>query len=235
MGGGGKQEVLDTGLNNGQTPVELRKIESNMTMDRVAGLELRLDTPKGRGIFTSIPIPHHTIIETCPILVLPSTDPGRSTESTLYHYTYNWPVTRGTKTTIEQAIILGLGSMFNHSTLHQNVGWERDIARGVVVYKALRDINEGEELCQSHYPTKSPLLDESPTESLHLLVNLHHHPSRLFSCSPSITPQEEHRAKYCPTGISYGDRLWFKDTDATTSEDEDEDEEDYLGNIQIDS
>lgn len=35
------------------------------------------------------------------------------------------------------------------------------------------------------------------------------------------------------TGISYGDRLWFKDTDATTSEEDDK--EDYLGNIQIDS
>lgn len=35
------------------------------------------------------------------------------------------------------------------------------------------------------------------------------------------------------TGISYGDRLWFKDTDAATSNDEDK--EDYLGNIQIDS
>lgn len=38
--------------------------------------------------------------------------------------------------------------MFNHSALHQNVGWERDVARGVVVYKALRDIEVGQELCQ---------------------------------------------------------------------------------------
>lgn len=58
--------------------------------------------------------------------------------------------------------------MFNHSTLHQNVGWERDVARGVVVYKALRDIGVGEELCQSsfrlsgvipfHIPLLYPLL-----------------------------------------------------------------------------
>lgn len=59
----------------------------------------------------------------------------------------NWPVITGTKSTTEQAIIFGLGSMFNHSSSDQNVGWERDIARGVVVYKALRDIQVGEELC----------------------------------------------------------------------------------------
>jgi hypothetical protein len=42
--------------------------------------------------------------------------------------------------------------MFNHSSRDQNVGWERDILRGVVVYKALRDIEIGEELCQFFLP-----------------------------------------------------------------------------------
>jgi uncharacterized protein len=37
--------------------------------------------------------------------------------------------------------------MFNHSIRSQNIGWERDIARGVVIYKTLRDIEVGEELC----------------------------------------------------------------------------------------
>ena len=47
-----------------------------------------------------------------------------------------------------QAIILGLGSMFNHSRLGQNVGWERDVEGLVVRYRALRDIAAGEELCE---------------------------------------------------------------------------------------
>lgn len=47
-----------------------------------------------------------------------------------------------------QAVILGLGSMFNHSSHSQNVGWERDLKKEVVVYKALRDIQAGEELCK---------------------------------------------------------------------------------------
>lgn len=37
--------------------------------------------------------------------------------------------------------------MFNHSTQDQNVGWERDLVNGVVTYRTLRDIQEGEELC----------------------------------------------------------------------------------------
>lgn len=46
--------------------------------------------------------------------------------------------------------MLGLGSMFNHSTLQQNVAWKRDVEGQVVVYTALRDIQRGEELCISY-------------------------------------------------------------------------------------
>jgi SET domain-containing protein len=52
--------------------------------------------------------------------------------------------------TMTQAIILGLGSMFNHSVPNQNVGWERDVARQSMTYTALRDIKKGEELCISY-------------------------------------------------------------------------------------
>ncbi|KAK5065175.1 hypothetical protein LTR84_001011 [Exophiala bonariae] len=56
------------------------------------------------------------------------------------------PTSRGTT----QAIALGLGSMFNHSTLQQNVGWKRNTETAVIVYSALRDIKNGEELCISY-------------------------------------------------------------------------------------
>ena len=49
-----------------------------------------------------------------------------------------------------QAVILGLGSMFNHSTLEQNVVWERDSDRLIITYRAFRDIAAGEELCISY-------------------------------------------------------------------------------------
>ena len=40
--------------------------------------------------------------------------------------------------------------MFNHSSLHQNVGWTRDVGRQVIVYRTLRDVPAGEELCISY-------------------------------------------------------------------------------------
>jgi SET domain-containing protein len=49
-----------------------------------------------------------------------------------------------------QAVILGLGSMFNHSIPNQNVGWERDVAKQLMTYTTLRDVKAGEELCISY-------------------------------------------------------------------------------------
>jgi hypothetical protein len=61
----------------------------------------------------------------------------------------NWPIidSDGNKQ-LAQAVILGLGSMFNHSTQDQNVVWERDPDRLIITYRALRDIPVGEELCK---------------------------------------------------------------------------------------
>ena len=58
------------------------------------------------------------------------------------------------KKQVAQAVILGLGSMFNHSNQNQNVVWERDTERLIITYKALRDIPVGEELCKCTYPVE---------------------------------------------------------------------------------
>ncbi|KAI9643350.1 hypothetical protein NHQ30_007969 [Ciborinia camelliae] len=127
-------------------------------------------TPQGiplarRGVFASQDIPARSVLEVCPVLVLDPTENENHVKKTeLYHYTYNWPYTpkspspspRENSTeitkppTMTQAVILGLGSMFNHSALHQNVGWERDVEHLLMTYTALRDIKEGEELCISY-------------------------------------------------------------------------------------
>lgn len=49
-----------------------------------------------------------------------------------------------------QAVVFGLGSLFNHSTRRQNVGWMRDVAKKVVIYRALQDVKKGDELCISY-------------------------------------------------------------------------------------
>ncbi|EPE36879.1 SET [Glarea lozoyensis ATCC 20868] len=142
------------------------KESDKIPLTRADGLVLVLDTPKGRGVFANKDIPGRSVIEVCPVLVL---DPVENEEyirkTELYHYTYNWPYTPPKKQennmqpnqngiskipTMTQAVILGLGSMFNHSVPNQNVGWERDVARQLMTYTALRDIQKGEELCISY-------------------------------------------------------------------------------------
>ncbi|KAH0339323.1 protein methyltransferase, partial [Aureobasidium melanogenum] len=127
--------------------------EDAVPLTRHSDIKLVLDTPKGRGVFAAARIPAHTVLETCPVLVLDPTENKEHIEKTeLFHYTYNWPYTcpKTQKQLTTQAVILGLGSMFNHSTQHQNVGWERNVANKVIVYKTLREIEEGEELCISY-------------------------------------------------------------------------------------
>lgn len=49
-----------------------------------------------------------------------------------------------------QALALGLGSMFNHSTKAQNVRWSRNTEQDYIIYTSIRDIQAGEELCISY-------------------------------------------------------------------------------------
>ncbi|CZR59625.1 uncharacterized protein PAC_09519 [Phialocephala subalpina] len=137
-----------------------KKIEG-IPLKRAEGLVLIMDTPKGRGVFASKDIPARTVLEVAPVIVLDPVENDQYIKKTvLYHYTYNWPYkpseeekaqANGTKLpTTTQAVILGLGSMFNHSTMNQNVGWDRDIDNLLITYTTLRDIKAGEELCISY-------------------------------------------------------------------------------------
>ncbi|KAI9785751.1 MAG: hypothetical protein M1839_008768 [Geoglossum umbratile] len=119
-------------------------------LQRVPGLALVLDTPKGRGVFATRDIPVKTVIDVCPVIVF-GVDENESfvRHTQLLQYTYNWPY-RNKETgqiTTTQALVLGLGSMFNHSRINQNVVWERDVDNQVIRYTALCDIASGRELC----------------------------------------------------------------------------------------
>lgn len=121
-------------------------------LERLAPLHIISNTPKGRGVFAGRTIRSGTIVETCPVLLLDPKENAEHIEKTaLYHYTYNWPITNENGKPLKtQAVVFGLGSMFNHSTQNQNVGWQRDLSNQLVIYRALRDIQEGEELCISY-------------------------------------------------------------------------------------
>jgi SET domain-containing protein len=121
---------------------------ASIPLTRAGGLCMVLDTPKGRGVFATQKIPIHSIIEVCPVLVLPLDHLPAAKTTLLDHYTYNWPTfdkSKG-KEVHTQAVVLGLGSLFNHSTHNQNVGWKRNVKAESIDYMALRDIEPGEEL-----------------------------------------------------------------------------------------
>ncbi|KAF2035486.1 SET domain-containing protein [Setomelanomma holmii] len=123
----------------------------SVPLQRCPDLEIRIDTPKGRGVFAAKNIPAKTIIDICPVLLLGMQENIDHIEHTsLFHYTYNWPnLDSKSEKKSAQAVIFGLGSMFNHKH-DQNVVWVRDIDRLIITYRAARDILAGEELCISY-------------------------------------------------------------------------------------
>lgn len=127
--------------------------DEGISLARPSGLVIKSTPSKGRGVFTSQLIPSGTVIDICSVLVLDPYENIRHIEHTsLYHYTYNWPLSGSDRSSPgkTQAVVFGLGSMFNHSTEDQNVGFTRDVEKQVVMYRALRDIHPGEELCISY-------------------------------------------------------------------------------------
>ncbi|KAL5120127.1 hypothetical protein ACEQ8H_001952 [Pleosporales sp. CAS-2024a] len=98
-----------------------------VSLQRCLDMEIRLDTPK---VSPQNPSIHEYASD----------------------FSSNWPTTThsNSENTLAQALVLGLGSMFNHSTRDQNVVWERDVSRHIITYRAWRDIQAGEELCISY-------------------------------------------------------------------------------------
>ena len=126
--------------------------DCTVTLDRCSSLRLLSGTAKGRGVSAGDKIASGTVIDKCPVLVLDADENRTHIEKTsLYHYTYNWPtLDKDGKPIKSQAVVFGLGSLFNHSRQEQNVAWKRDLDNQLVIYWALRDIRQGEELCISY-------------------------------------------------------------------------------------
>lgn len=114
-------------------------------------------------MFAAAHIPARTVVDVCPVLVLDPCENEQHIQTTvLHHYTYTWPTPGHSRLSTDsppwtvwprtQAIVLGLGSLFNHSShpRRHNTGWTRNIAAETVTYVTLRDVDAGEELCISY-------------------------------------------------------------------------------------
>lgn len=102
---------------------------------------------KGRGLLAAQPIRKRQLILTCPYLVLgPKSAPAAGTD--LEHYVFAFPFTRSGKpydNSVLTAVVFGDASMLNHAD-EANCEWKWNLRRQVHETRALRDIEEGEEL-----------------------------------------------------------------------------------------
>jgi SET domain-containing protein len=95
---------------------------------------------RGRGVFTSEPIPARTVIEISPVLVLSEKDRAEVEKTILYDYIFAWG-TEGTKA----CVAFGYLSMYNHA-FNANCDYEMDFDAVLMTIKTLRNIEKGEEL-----------------------------------------------------------------------------------------
>jgi SET domain-containing protein len=104
---------------------------------------------KGRGIVALCDIPAGTVIERCPVLIIPDHDRSKTDETVVFTYVYMWE-----HGTTEQdlytgkgraAIALGLSSLLNHSADPTAV-FTRLIDAHELELRTCRDVSAGAEI-----------------------------------------------------------------------------------------
>lgn len=94
----------------------------------------------GRGIFTSEPIEKGSIIEICPILLLPEKDIDLINQTIIHDYFFEWG-----EDLKAGALALGYGSIYNHS-YKPNAYYMVDMEGETLSIYAFKNIQAGEEI-----------------------------------------------------------------------------------------
>lgn len=92
----------------------------------------------GNGVFATEDIREGAVIEVCPIVVLGAKDTAIIDGTHLYNYYFRWGDNGA-------ALALGYGSLYNHA-YEPNATYEKDVARNVIVFKALKPIPSSQEI-----------------------------------------------------------------------------------------
>jgi SET domain-containing protein len=91
-----------------------------------------------RGVLASEAIRKGAIVERCPIILFPTSEEACLDQTTLGKYYYEW-------TKDYSCIALGLGALYNHSET-PNMTVHYSYRTKEIIFRAVRDIAEGEEL-----------------------------------------------------------------------------------------
>jgi SET domain-containing protein len=103
------------------------------------GIEVKISPRKGRGVFATKNFKIGDIIEIAPTLRLTPKERKNAAKTVLNYYMYPWRSTRSA------SIVLGYGSLYNHS-FEPNADWKQDFRSRNMVYRALKPIKAGEEI-----------------------------------------------------------------------------------------
>lgn len=107
-----------------------------------------------RGIFADQKIKKGSVIERCPIVLIPKSQESALFKTVLQRYYFEW-------TAKNHAVVLGYGSLFNHSYT-PNARYDHDYRNKVMVFSAIQDIGKDEEVTINYNwdPTNTDSLDE---------------------------------------------------------------------------
>ena len=101
----------------------------------------------GRGVFASKNIKKGELIEVCPVIKMSRNDPSNVDGAALVEYFFHFGATQTSTTAI--AVVLGHGSLYNHS-YEPNATYKKKPADKTVEFFALKNIKKGEEITTNY-------------------------------------------------------------------------------------
>ncbi|MEZ4982444.1 MAG: SET domain-containing protein [Saprospiraceae bacterium] len=113
-------------------------------MQRIPGIYFAYSDIGGRGVFTSTDIPEGSLIEICPVIVIPKAELPIIHKTVLHDYYFLWGYKQD-----HCAIALGYGSLYNHQ-VNSNAHYDLNIAEKTIEIIAVRNIKAGEEICVNY-------------------------------------------------------------------------------------
>lgn len=109
-------------------------------MQRILGIYFALSELSGRGVFTINEILKGSLIEICPMIVLPKEEVKIIHGTKLHDYYFTWGIDQK-----QCAIALGFGSLYNH-TKNSNAEYNLNLADETIEIIAVKKILSGEEI-----------------------------------------------------------------------------------------